>query len=92
MRLTSSLRRYGLAIISCAAALVVAGPLDAPSSCFFLAVMVSSLYGGRGPGLLSVGLSSLAFDYFFLPPPFHFYVQPSFLFPLRRIRWWGAVD
>jgi K+-sensing histidine kinase KdpD len=40
--------------------------MDAPTSCFFLAVMVSSLYGGKGPGLFAVSLSSLAFDYFFL--------------------------
>jgi K+-sensing histidine kinase KdpD len=46
--------------------LAVAWPIDAPSSCFLLAVMVSGLFGGLGPGLLSVGLSALAFDYFFL--------------------------
>jgi len=71
------LRRYGVAVFSSLIALAVAGPLDAPSSCFFLAVIVSTLYGGRGPGLLSVVLSSLAFDYFFLPPRFHIYVQPA---------------
>jgi PAS domain S-box-containing protein len=78
-KVVSKLRRYGLAAISCAVAVVVARPLDAPSSCFFLAVMVSSLYGGQGPGLLSVGLSSLAFDYFFLPPRFHLFTEPSSL-------------
>jgi hypothetical protein len=56
----SKLGRYGLAPISCGIALAVARPLDAPSSCFSIAVMVSSFYGGRGPGLLSVGLSALA--------------------------------
>jgi PAS domain S-box-containing protein len=39
--------------------------------------MVSSLYGGKGPGVLSVLLSSLAFDYFFLPPKYHLWIQPS---------------
>jgi PAS domain S-box-containing protein len=68
----SHIRRYGLAAICCGLALAVAWPLDAPTSCFFLAVMVSSLYGGRGPGLFAVALSSLAFDYFFLPPRFQF--------------------
>jgi PAS domain S-box-containing protein len=71
------LRRYGPAVVSCGVALAVAWPLDAPVSCFLLAVMVSSLYGGRGPGLLSVALSCLAFDYFFLPPRFQFFVGPS---------------
>ena len=66
MRVLSKAWRYGLAVISCGLALAVALPLDTPSSCFFLAVMVSSLYGGKGPGVLSVLLSALAFDYFFL--------------------------
>jgi C4-dicarboxylate-specific signal transduction histidine kinase len=66
MKVLSELRRYGLATISCGVALAVAWPIDAPASCFLLAVTVSSLFGGLGPGLLSVGLSALAFGYFFL--------------------------
>src|SRR5690242_2742466 len=66
MKVLSKLRRYGLATISCGIALAVAWPIDAPASCFLLAVTVSSLFGGLGPGLLSVGLSALAFGYFFL--------------------------
>jgi C4-dicarboxylate-specific signal transduction histidine kinase len=62
----SKLQRYSLATISCGAALALAWPIDAPASCFLLAVTVSSLFGGLGPGLLSVGFSALAFDYFFL--------------------------
>jgi PAS domain S-box-containing protein len=68
--------RYGIAVISCGAALAAAILMDAPSSCFFLAVMVSSLYGGKGPGVLSVLLSSLAFDYFFLQPKYSFTMGP----------------
>jgi hypothetical protein len=63
-------------VISCAIATAIAIPLDSPSSFFFLAVMVSSLYGGKGPGVLSALLSSLAFDYFFLPPRYSFTMQP----------------
>ncbi len=66
MRVLSTIRGYGLAIISCGVALVVARPIDAPSSCFLLAVTVSSLFGGLGPGLFSVALSALGFDQFFL--------------------------
>jgi C4-dicarboxylate-specific signal transduction histidine kinase len=66
MKVLSKLRRYGLATISCGIALAVAWPIDAPASCFLLAVTVSSLFGGLGPGLMSVGLSALAFGYFFL--------------------------
>jgi C4-dicarboxylate-specific signal transduction histidine kinase len=66
MKIPSKLQGYGLATISCGVALVVAWPIDAPSSCFLLAVTVSSLFGGLGPGLFSVALSALAFDHFFL--------------------------
>ena len=68
------MQRYGLAAISCGAALPVAWPIDAPASCFLLAVMVSSLFGGLGPGLLSVTLSAIAYEHFFLwrtAPPAH---------------------
>jgi PAS domain S-box-containing protein len=76
-QIVSKAWRYGLALISCAAALAVALPTDAASSCFILAVVVSSLYGGKGPGLVAAGLSVLSFDYFFLPPQHHFAVAPA---------------
>jgi signal transduction histidine kinase len=65
----STLRGYGVAVIACGTALFIARPLNAESSCFVLAVIVSSLFGGRGPGLLAVGLSAIAFDLLFLPSP-----------------------
>ncbi len=76
MRVLSTAWRYGLAVISCGVALAAAILLEAPSSCLFLAVIVSSLFGGKGPGVLSVILSSLAFDYFFLPPIHDFWIEP----------------
>jgi signal transduction histidine kinase len=72
-----NLRNYGVAVIACGVALVVARPLSASSSCFLLAVIASSLFGGRGPGLLAVGLSAIAFDLFFLPSPLPFSGDPS---------------
>jgi len=71
VKVVSQIRLYGVTTISCGLALGVAWVFDAPTSCFFLAVMVSSLYGVRGPGLFAIALSSLAFDYFFLLPVFH---------------------
>jgi C4-dicarboxylate-specific signal transduction histidine kinase len=76
MKIISQLEHYGLATISCAIALVVARPIDAPSSCFLLAVTVSSLFGGLGPGLFSVALSSLSFGYFFLRRSFFATTEP----------------
>src|SRR5712664_326666 len=77
MKVLSTIRGYGLATVSCGAALEVARPIDAPSSCFLLAVTVSSLFGGLGPGLLSVGLSALAFDHFFLARTFPVAPEPA---------------
>jgi signal transduction histidine kinase len=63
------LQHYGLAVIACAVAVALARPLGAPSSCFLLAIIASSLFGGTGPGLLAVGLSAIAFNFLFLPSP-----------------------
>ena len=76
-KIVSRFWRYGLAVVSCAAALAVAVPNDAPSSCFFIAVVLTSLYGGRGPGILAGGISILIFDYFFLPPAHRLGVAPA---------------
>ena len=46
----SLLRGYGLALLACGIALVIARPLNAASSCFVLAGIASSLFGGRGRG------------------------------------------
>ena len=72
--MVSKIQRYGLAAICCGVALPVAWPIDAPASCFLLAVTVSGLFGGLGPGLLSVALSAIAYEHFFLwrtAPPAH---------------------
>ena len=66
-----------LAVISCGLALAAARPVDSPASCFFIAVIVSSLYGGRGPAIVSVVLSALAFDYFFLAPQYSIATERS---------------
>jgi PAS domain S-box-containing protein len=75
-KILSQVRSYGLAIAACALALIIALPTEAASSCFFLAVTVAALYGGKGPSILSVVLSALAFDYYFLPPRHQFTIEP----------------
>jgi signal transduction histidine kinase len=69
-------RNYGVAAIACGVALAVARPLKAESSCFLLAIIFSTLFSGRGPGLLAVGLSAIAFDFFFLPFPSSLWRDP----------------
>jgi PAS domain S-box-containing protein len=72
-RMASTVMRYGLAMFCVVAALLVTELLqyftDGPPWFVFLAaVMISSWAGGLGPGLLAVLLSTLAVDYFFVPP------------------------
>lgn len=67
--------RYLMALL---APIVVAGVMQltwpffqqAPISLYLLAVMFCSWYGGLGPGLLSVLVSFLIADYFFIEPYF----------------------
>lgn len=64
-------RAYALAVALCAVATGIAWVLDAPSSCFLLALVAASLYGGRRPAYLTLVISSTLFYVLFLPPPFH---------------------
>jgi C4-dicarboxylate-specific signal transduction histidine kinase len=64
---------YGIALLSVSSALAIAQwpPLrleTAPVSLFLGAIMITAWYGGIGPGLVATALSSVAFDYYFLPP------------------------
>jgi PAS domain S-box-containing protein len=64
---------YVIAVLSVGAALSIALLLDfrlvtAPVSLLLCAIMFSAWVGGVGPGLLSVGLSLLVFDYYFVTP------------------------
>jgi signal transduction histidine kinase len=77
MRLTSRLRSYSFASAICIVATMMSWISGAPSSCFHLAIVLCSLYAENGAGLLSIGLSILSFDYFFLSPRFQFSIQPS---------------
>src|SRR5438477_12441143 len=69
--------------------MAVAWPIDAPASCFLLAVTVSSLFGGLGPGLLSVALSALAFGFIFLRRTLPPAVEPAVF--LRLFVFLGAT-
>jgi len=66
------LGRYGLAILSVGLAAVIRLALVPvlgdryPFFLFFVAIVVAAGYGGSGPGLLALGLSSLSVTYLFL--------------------------
>ena len=68
------LTRYGLAIVSVGLSVLISEFVESRwksspfVSVFTCAIVLSAWFGGFGPGLLSVALSILAFDYYFLPP------------------------
>ncbi|HEX7314214.1 MAG TPA: PAS domain S-box protein [Pyrinomonadaceae bacterium] len=70
--------RYALAVAASAAATLAMFALytsagfergTVPFIFYFVAVIVVALYGGRGPVLLTIALSALAANFFFLGPP-----------------------
>ena len=74
----SAAARYALAVAAAAAATLLMFALYAaaglqrgsiPFIFYFVAVIVVALYAGRGPVLLTIILSALAANYFFLGPP-----------------------
>jgi PAS domain S-box-containing protein len=72
-RIGSIVLRYGLAVLSVAAALIIKELLrtyfdPTPNSLFFCAVVLSSWLGGLGPGLLASSLSVGLIDYHFTSP------------------------
>jgi K+-sensing histidine kinase KdpD len=74
----SVIRRNGIALLSVAAALFSTLLLQHLFPypflfLFFAAVMISAWFGGTASGLFAVLLSTLAVDYFFVPP-FHSFV------------------
>ncbi|BAY99100.1 multi-sensor signal transduction histidine kinase [Tolypothrix tenuis PCC 7101] len=75
MKIHSKLLSYGVAIGSTAIALLlslwVESLLFQPISAFFyIAVIVSTWYGGSRSGIVTVVLSTLAIDYFLIPPKY----------------------
>ena len=55
MRVTLRLRSFCFAAAVCSAATLLSWVSGAASSCFHLAIVICSLYGGSDAGLLSTG-------------------------------------
>src|ERR1043165_7461539 len=73
-------RRYFLAVISVAAAMLITGLLEKYTDItplFYAAIVVSAWFGGMGPGLLTVVLSELAIDYYFVAPFYSLRLGPK---------------
>src|ERR1700726_3242017 len=74
-RVAPAVWRYGLSVLSVAISTVVTFPLESfgvRTSLFFPAVLLSTWFGGTGPGLLAVLLSTLSINFFFTEPFFAF--------------------
>ena len=101
-RITSVVLSYGLAVLSVAAAFSITQLLrtyfePTPNSLFFFAIVVSSWFGGLGPGLLSGVLSVGVIHYYFIYPRYIFWVNPEdvprlavFLISAAAISWLSA--
>lgn len=100
----SPMLRYGIAVALVAGALGLAllaqhfdfGNVEVPL--FLFAVAVTAWYAGPGPAALSVLLSIVFFDYFFVPPLFSFSVNvlqiPYFIVFISfasLVAWFSAV-
>jgi PAS domain S-box-containing protein len=77
----SAAARYGLALVSAAAATLFMFALydltdlargHIPFAFYFVAVIAVAVYVGRGPVLLTIALSALLANFFFLGPPYAF--------------------
>ena len=67
--------RYGLSILCVAIATIVTFPLQSFGlrvSLYFPAILLSTWFGGAGPGVLAVLLSTFAINFFFTEPSFDF--------------------
>jgi K+-sensing histidine kinase KdpD len=76
------IRRYGISLFFVAAAIVTSLLVQRffPYPflfLFFAAVMASAWFGGIGPGLFAVIISTLAVDYFFVPPLYSFAINAT---------------
>ena len=70
----SPVRRYGVAVVSVVIALLLSIWAPTPlrekhhSALFFVAVIVSTLYGGVGPGLVAIALATGVIEYVLVRP------------------------
>jgi C4-dicarboxylate-specific signal transduction histidine kinase len=81
LRKFGALSRYAFAIglvsVALFLSLVLQVPFGNPFWLFFpVAVIASTWFGGRGPGWVAVGLSTVAVLYYFIPPVRSFLVKP----------------
>lgn len=79
--------KYGIAAVSVALALLVTRSLQPtvfPTPLFFAAIVVSTWFGGIGPGIFAVIFATLLLDYYFVSATRTFSVHPAALLYLAQ--------
>jgi hypothetical protein len=70
-RVPPAIWQYALAVVSVAVALAITDALEPYTTLrtplFYIAIISSAWFGGMGPGLLALALSTLAVEYYFAP-------------------------
>src|SRR5882724_12913285 len=100
-RIGPAVWRYGLSVLSVAICTAVTFPLQGfgvRTSLFFPAVLLATWFGGTGPGVFAVLLSTLSINFFFTEPffAFEFSVRDipttvAFLFSALIISSWSTA-
>src|ERR1700684_2283545 len=100
-RVVPAVWRSGVSVLSVPSPTAVTFPLETfgvRPSLFFPAVLLSTWFGGTGPGLLAVLLSTLSINFFFTEPPFQFQLgvqdiphTVAFLFAALVISSWSTA-
>jgi len=79
--------KYGIATLSVVLALVITQGLHPtlfPTPLFFAAILISTWFGGMGPGLFAVALATVLLDYFFISSRPGFALHPAALLYLGQ--------
>jgi len=100
-RVASAALRYGLGLAAIAVATAVTILLHDPtirSTLFFPAILLTTWFGGTGPGVLTVVVSALAYNFFFTEPKFSLVVGMQdvpdyviFLLSALMVSWWSIT-
>lgn len=79
-RFSTLLFKYGLSIVSVTSALLITRSLKPtvfPTPLFFAAIVISTWYGGTGPGVLSILLATVVLDFYFVSPMRGFIIRTA---------------
>jgi K+-sensing histidine kinase KdpD len=92
---------YGVAVVATAISTVITLLLHDStirSTLFFPAILLSTWFGGTGPGLVAVALAILVYNFFFTEPRFTLYIDAGdipdfavFVVAALLVSWWSMA-